>query len=101
MVARAVVAKIDVVESFETVRSAHADIRGSGELQIESRVDSPVLLHVVVIEIVGKKEPRPEGEQHFALGMKAAVGELLDPPNVHARNKSQLRLKTFAAIDVI
>ena len=94
-------AEVDVLESLEDFGDRAARESAARQLQVECRIDAPVLLDAVVVQVPQKADVRGEDQHVFALGMVAAHEELLYLAHVDARDISQLRMEALGAVDEV
>src|SRR5690242_4351548 len=98
---RSLVPEIDTREALEGIVLVEDQVARSRQLDKESGVHAPFLLHAVMVENHRRRHLRPEAQQYLALRMPAPHGELLRLADIHAVHKSQVGPEAFAAIDVL
>ena len=77
------------------------DLRRAGEFQVQTGAYPPVLLHVAVVKVRHHGEIRAPRKQRLASRVKAALGELVELPQVDALNEAEIGSESFAAVDVL
>src|SRR5262249_17996583 len=98
---RVMSAEIDVLESFENLRGVGSHEGATRHLEVESRINAPVLLDAVVIQIPQQADVRTHRENTFSFGAEAAHQELLSLTHVDPRDIAQLGVKALAPVNEI
>ena len=62
-----VAAEVDVLEALEDVGEAGASERAPRHLNVECRIDAPILLNAVVVEVPQEVDVRGEDQHALAL----------------------------------
>src|ERR1035438_3393059 len=94
-------AEIDVLETLEDLRDSCPPVGAARHLQVEGRIDAPILLNAVVVQVPEEADVGAEGEDALALGMEAAHEELLGLAHVDARNVPQVSAESLGAVDEV